>query len=290
MSTQASAKTDVYQEVTDRIVSAIEAGGTLPWVKPWRSCGVPRNAITGRPYTGINTILLAMAPFASNEWLTYNQAKQVGAQVRKGEQGTQVVLFKPFKVTDKNDPDSKEKTIPLLRSFTVFNVAQIDNLPNKFAKPTAADAQDFSINEQAESMLAHAVIEHGSNQACYVPSRDKILMPHKADFKSISDYYATALHELTHWTGHTSRLARDFTGRFGDESYAFEELVAELGAAFLCASCSIDGTLQHDNYIAHWLKVLKADKKAIFTAASAARKSTEFISCDAAHEQEQEAA
>ena len=128
------------------------------------------------------------------------------------------------------------------------------------------------------------------NRACFIPSLDKIHLPNKTEFKSIPDFYATALHELTHWTGHKSRLVRDFSGRFGDAAYAFEELIAELGAAFLCASTGVDGQLQHDSYIASWLKVLKNDKKAIFTAAAAARKAAEFLTGAQDQQAEQAAA
>lgn len=270
---------DVYQEITDQIVLALEQG-TAPWVKPWASCGSPRNAITGREYSGINTILLSMTPFASPLWLTFKQAKDVGGNVRKGEHGTRVVFFKPFKVKDVNasgDGDDVEKTIPLLRTFTVFNVSQIENLPDKFSIPVKPEIDHFSDNAEAERLLDLASIEHGHTRACFIPSIDAIHLPDKLAFKSIPDYYATALHELTHWTGHKYRLARDFSGRFGSSAYAFEELIAELGAAFSCAHCGVDGQLQHASYIASWIKVLKGDKKAIFTASSAARKATEYL-------------
>jgi antirestriction protein ArdC len=272
-------KPDAYQEITDKIVAALESG-TAPWVKPWASCGSPRNAISGREYSGINTVLLAMTPFTSSLWLTFKQALDVGANVRKGEHGTRIVLFKPFKVKDVNasgEGESVEKTIPLLRTFTVFNAAQIDNLPEKYSVQPKPLIDQFADNAEAERLLAQAKVVHGSNRACFIPSIDEIRMPNKLEFKSIPDYYATALHELTHWTGHKNRLARDFSGRFGDSAYAFEELIAELGAAFSCAHCGIDGQLQHASYIASWIKVLKGDKKAIFTASSAARKATEFL-------------
>lgn len=280
---------DIYQAITDRIIESLE-NGVAPWVKPWASCGAPRNAVTGREYSGINTILLAMAPYANPLWLTYNQAKAVGATVRKGEHGTQVVFFKPFKITDRNDAESLEKTIPLLRTFTVFNAQQIDNLPEKYTQVIRPQLDTFADNELAEALLAKAVIEHGKPRACFISMLDKIHLPDKVDFKSIPDYYATGLHELTHWTGHTSRLARDFNGRFGDSSYAFEELIAELGAAFLCAHCGIDGQLQHANYIGGWLKVLKNDKRAIFTASAAARRAAEFLAGEQDQEEEQAAA
>jgi antirestriction protein ArdC len=280
---------DIYQAITDRIIESLE-NGVAPWVKPWASCGAPRNAVTGREYSGINMILLAMSPFANPLWLTYNQAKAVNATVRKGEHGTQVVFFKPFKITDKNDAESKEKTIPLLRTYTVFNAQQIDNLPEKYTQAIKPQLDSFADNEQAEALLAKAIIEHGKPKACFIPMLDRIHLPNKVEFNSIPDYYATGLHELTHWTGHTSRLARDFNGRFGDSSYAFEELIAELGAAFLCAHCSINGQLQHASYIGNWLKVLKNDKRAIFTASVAARKAAVFLVGEQEQEEEQAAA
>ncbi len=278
---------DIYQEITDQIIAALELG-TAPWVKPWASCGAPRNAVSGRGYSGINTILLAMSPYGSPLWVTYKQAEAVGGHVRKGEHGTTVVFFKSLKLLDVNNTESREQSIPLLRSFTVFNVQQIDGLPEKYTLANKPQLDDFSDNEEAEIYLGKAVIEHGKSKACFIPSTDVIYMPNKNEFKSIADYYATGLHELTHWTGHRSRLARDFSGRFGDSAYAFEELVAELGAAFLCAHCSIDGQLQHASYIQSWLKVLKTDKRAIFTAAAAARRASEFVT--GKQEDEQQAA
>ncbi len=278
---------DIYQEITDQIISALELG-TAPWVKPWSSCGAPRNAVSGREYSGINTILLAMSPYGSPLWVTYKQAEAVGGHVRKGEHGTTVVFFKSLKLSDVNNTESREKFIPLLRSFTVFNVQQIDGLPEKYTLASKPQLDNFADNAHAEMYLGKAIIEHGKGKACFIPSADVIYMPNKIDFKSVSDYYATGLHELTHWTGHRSRLARDFNGRFGDAAYAFEELVAELGAAFLCAHCSIDGQLQHASYIQSWLKVLRGDKRAIFTAAAAARKASEFLT--GKQEDEQQAA
>jgi len=286
---------DIYQTITDRIIESLE-NGVAPWVKPWASCGAPRNAVTGREYSGINMILLAMSPFANPLWLTYNQARAVNATVRKGEHGTQVVFFKPFKITDKNDAEStapqgdNEKTIPLLRTYTVFNAQQIDNLPEKYTQAIKPQLDSFADNEQAEVLLAKATIEYGKPRACFIPSLDRIHLPNKVEFRSIADFYATALHELVHFSGHTSRLARDFKGRFGDSSYAFEELIAELGAAFLCAHCSINGQLQHASYIGNWLKVLKNDKRAIFTASAAARKAAVFLVGEQEQEEEQAAA
>ncbi|MES2365221.1 MAG: zincin-like metallopeptidase domain-containing protein [Pseudomonadota bacterium] len=270
---------DIYEEITNKIIAALETGNA-PWVKPWARHGAPRNAITSRVYSGINTILLAMSPFASPLWLTYKQAATAGGTVRKGEHGTQVVLFKPLKVEDKagtENTDDKGKVIPMMRMFTVFNVQQIDGLPEKYTQAAQPQIDSFTDNQKAEALLSQATIVHGKSSACFIPSLDVIHMPNKTDFKTVPDYYATGMHELTHWSGHKTRLNRDFNGRFGDSSYAFEELIAELGAAFLCAYSGIDGQLQHASYIASWITVLRADKRAIFTAAAAARKAAEFL-------------
>ncbi len=278
---------DIYQTVTDQIIAALEQGAA-PWVRPWSTAGMPRNAVSGREYSGINLVLLAMSLYASPLWLTYNQANAAGAQVRKGEHGTTVVFYKSLRLSDVNNPESKEKSIPLLRSFTVFNVQQIDGLPDKYTLVNKPQLDSFADNDQAEIYLSKASVEYDKGRACYIPSTDVIWMPSKTDFKSIQDCYATSLHELIHWTGNRSRLARDFNGRFGDAAYAFEELIAELGAAFLCAHCNIDGQLQHASYIQSWLKVLKSDKRAIFTAAAAARKASEYVT--GKQEDEQQAA
>lgn len=270
-------KIDAYQEITNKIIAALETG-TAPWVKPWASHGAPRNAITGREYSGINTVLLAMSPEASPFWLTFNQAKKAGGSVRKGEHGTQIVLFRPINVEDRDGDEGKKKVVPMMRLFTVFNTQQIDGLPEKYTTlAPQVDGLNGDINDKAEALLSQARIEQDKAIACFIPSADVIHMPGKNDFKTMDDFYATGLHELTHWSGHESRLAREFGQRFGDKAYAFEELIAELGAAFLCAHCGIDGHLQHDSYIASWLAVLRKDKRAIFTAASAARRSSEFL-------------
>ena len=265
---------DKYQEITDQIVAALETGLT-PWVKPWASSGAPYNVSTGSAYQGINHILLSMSPYRSSGWMTFNQAKACGGSVRRGEKSSaQVVFFKPLTIKDK--ATDEEKQIPLLKTSSVFNIEQIEGLPEKFLPKVLEAGQSFEDNERAGVLMSQARVLHGGGQACFIPSKDEIHLPAKTEFKSAADYHATALHELTHWTGHKGRLDRTFGARFGDDAYAFEELVAELGAAFLCSDCGIDGKLQHDSYIASWIKVLKGDKRAIFTASSAARKAADY--------------
>jgi len=266
---------DIYQEVTNQIISALESGKLPPWVKPWSGGdGIPRNAVSNRPYSGTNALLLWLNDYSDSRYLTYKQAQAVGANVRKGEHGHKVVFFKPLHV--KNNETEEEKTIPILRQFTVFNVSQIERLPAEFTLPAAPVNIHVSL-EAADKLMSQAKMEHGKAKACYVPSIDIIHMPDAGTFKSPSDYYATALHELTHWTSHACRLNRTLGKRFGDKQYAAEELIAELGSAFLCAELGIDGQLQHANYIQSWLEVMKADKRAIFTASSHARQAHEFI-------------
>jgi antirestriction protein ArdC len=272
---------DLYQAVTDKIIASLEQG-VAPWVRPWSASpngGQAYNALSGKAYRGINVALL-FAPGRPSGWMTFKQAKDLGANVRKGEHGSMIVFYKPFAVTDRNatpdaDGNRAERMIPLLRMFHVFNVDQIDNLPEKY-QPKAEDCTRPEPTV-AESMLALADVRHGGNRAFYMPSVDAIQLPQPAQFRTVGEYRATALHELTHWTGHASRCAREYGKRFGDTAYAREELVAEMGAAFLCANAGVDGQLQHAEYLASWLDVLKADKRAIVTAAGAAQKAADYV-------------
>lgn len=287
---------DLYQEVTDRILSQLEAG-VAPWVRPWKSAeafgGMPYNAASGKRYRGVNILLLSMHGYPTNAWMTYKQAQGLGGQVRKGEHGTKIVFFKPFVVRDvkAGSDEESERTIPMLREFTVFNVAQIDGLPERFDAAVESVEPDSSVFAQ---MFGLASVVHGGDRACYSTTKDRIQMPHVGQFRSESDYQATALHELTHWTGHESRLCRQYGKRFGDQAYAREELVAEMGAAFLCGLAGIAGQLQHAEYIGNWISVLKSDKRAVLVAAGAAQKAADYVmqkaGLAAAPDEEREAA
>lgn len=286
---------DLYASVTARIVTALEAG-TSPWTCPWRGTGVdarPANATTGRPYRGINVLLLnlrAMAEgYASSRWLTFAQTQTVGGRIRRGEQGSQIVFFKmheldrPAEAADgAHAPGSvgsdDRRVVPLLRAFTVFNVDQVDGLPEAMrAQPLPPTG--WQPIEVAERILAAsgARVCHGGSKAFYAPGPDQIQMPPRQAFDSAADYYATALHELTHWTGHPSRCNRPLGMRHGIDAYAFEELVAEMGSAFLADYCGLVGRLQHASYIASWLQALRNDKRLIFTASSQAQKAADFL-------------
>jgi len=268
------AKFDLYQTITDNIVAAIEEGGTLPWVRPWTSAGGPRNGATGRAYNGVNHLLLTIAgmKYTSNEWFTFKNAQKLGGNVRKGEKGTQVTFWNIIK---KKNAAGKDETIPLLRYFVVFNREQIEGLP----LPKVEETNPFQMNEVAERFIdsVGASINYGGDRAVYNFMSDNITLPTKESFKDEGAFYATAFHELIHWTGHNSRLDRLKATPFGSPEYAKEELVAELGAAFLCAEHGVDGMTQHPEYIGNWLKVLKNDKRFIFKAASLATKAVGFL-------------
>jgi antirestriction protein ArdC len=274
---------DVYQEVTDQIVAAIEAGAGS-WEMPWhcKAGGLPVNAARGYRYNGINVFTLWCAQdrngFGSAEWATFKQWQSIGAQVRKGERGSTSIFFKPLEIDDASAAGGK-KTIPIAREAVVFNADQVDgyqadaDLPLFHAADRIAHADEFV-------RRTGAVIHHGGGRAYYRISTDEIQLPDFASFHAPEGYYGTALHELTHWTRHESRLAREFgRERWGDEGYATEELVAELGAAMVCASLGIQSRLREDHaaYIANWLKVLKNDKRAIFTAAAHAGRAADFL-------------
>lgn len=269
---------DVAAEVTASIIAQLESG-TAPWNAPWKGdagvAGVqslPSNAKSGRAYSGTNVLLLWMAAlgagFADSRWVTFNQARELGGTVKKGERGTQIVFWKFIK---KEDADGEERKIGFAKTFTVFNVSQCDGLDLPSISAVSPEPAGTIADRVAAEVGAEVIL--GGDRACYSPGRDVIFCPVLAAFKSPEGYDSTLLHELAHWTGHASREARAFGKRFGDGAYAMEELVAELSSAFLCARLGITGSgLQHASYVAHWIEILKGDKHAIFTAASAAEK------------------
>lgn len=283
---------DVYTQVTNTIIAAIEAGAG-DWQMPWHRSGEglnrPVNIDTNNAYRGINVVSLWAAAqgrgFSTGTWGTYRQWQNNGAQVRKGEKASLVVFYKEFDVEETTDDGETEQGKRLMaRASWVFNADQVDG----YAAPSLPEPTDpVQALDKAERFIAGtgAIVHHGGSRAFYRPSDDIIQMPERERFlgsetsSATESYYATLLHELTHWTGHDRRCDRQFGKRFGDDAYAMEELVAELGAAFLCADLGVTLTPRPDHaaYIDNWLKVLKADKKAIFTAASQAAKATDFL-------------
>jgi antirestriction protein ArdC len=280
---------DLYALTTARIVEALEQG-VAPWVRAW-STGVdtlPMNASSRRAYRGINVVLLELEAQARgyplNRWLTYRQADELGGQVRRSEQGCSVVFWRLRNVAatadaypSEDEHDLPDRVIPLLRSFTLFNVAQIDGLPPELMTVPGV-AWETEARAEELLLMSGAVIRHGGGQAYYQPGLDEIHLPPRQSFPAGVRYYATALHELTHWTSHPSRCKRELGKRFGDDAYAAEELIAEIGAAFLCAHCRIDGQLEHaSSYLSSWLKVLRTDKRAIFVAATKAQQAADYV-------------
>ena len=280
---------DLYNTVTNRIITALEEG-TPPWICPWQknTNSVPRNLLNGKPYRGINFIMLSIEAMAAahfdSRWLTFRQANQLGAHIRKGEHGVHIVFYKLHEHSDHGSDDTdpagshdNKRVIPLLKSYTVFNASQVEGLPERCQLPPAPPL--WQPLEAAESLLcaSGAVIKHGGNRAFYRPADDTIQLPHKDAFSMPSAYYGTALHELCHWTGHSSRLNRVLGGRHHIEAYAYEELVAEIGAAFLCAHSGLAARLEHASYVDHWLDALRRDKRLIFVAAGVAQKAADFV-------------
>src|ERR1700738_268368 len=278
-------KRDLYEEVSARIVVELERGAA-PWVKPWSATAgmnTPCNAVTNRPYSGCNVVLLWIARSAGYRvprFVTYKQALELGGHVRKGEHGTKVYFVKQLQIKNGDDEEAETRVIPMLREYTVFNVDQCENLPARVMtvgdiKPRNRDERDATIDEFLACSGAN--IREGSGEAYYRPSDDFISLPRFQDFKSAAHFYGTAFHELAHWTGHEARLNRNLRLRFGDRAYAAEELVAELCAAFLCAEFSIDGDMRHAGYIQSWIGLLKHDCRAFFTACSKAHAAADYL-------------
>ena len=280
-----------HSRITARILAELEQG-TRPWLKPWSggdmaASGQPRPLrATGQPYRGINVLLLWIeaqaSGFVSPSWMTYKQAQALGAQVRKGEHGATVVYYGDSSrtVCDEGSGEDREQTFRFLKSYTVFNVAQIEGLPERF-HIVPAPAPEVERIEAAEAFFASipATVSHGGDKAYYIPSADRIQLPPFAVFHDAHGYYTTRGHETVHWTRHASRLDRSFgREKWGDEGYAMEELVAELGAAFVCADLALtpQPRAEHASYIASWLKALKDDKRAIFAAAAHAQRAADY--------------
>jgi antirestriction protein ArdC len=285
-------RTDVYQKITDRIVTELERG-VRPWMKPWNAGNGEGRIMrplrgNGVPYRGINVLMLWSEAiekgYASPIWITFKQALALKANVRKGEHGSLVVYADKITrtETDSATGEDTEREIPFMKGYTVFNTEQIEGLPEHYYPKPAPRSGTVQRIERAETFFSAcgAYVVHGGNRACYVPSTDAVHMPRIDFFRDSESFYATLGHECCHWTRHPSRLDRDFgRKRFGDEGYAMEELVAELGSAFLSADLELTPEVREDHaaYIASWIKVLRDDKRAIFTAASHAQRAADYL-------------
>ncbi|UZK69588.1 zincin-like metallopeptidase domain-containing protein [Sphingomonas sp. S1-29] len=281
-------KRDIYSTVTAQIIADLE-NGTAPWARPWKGGAspmtMPRNHVSGRVYSGVNILLLWSAmskgDYAVNRWLTYKQATDLGGHVRKGERGTTIVYagsFVPEAEKAKAAQTGKDAaSVFFLKSMTVFNLAQCENI-GTFEAPFAANDERDRL-ELADNLFAATgvKVQHGGDKAYYSPGSDFVQMPHSAAFGDLLDYYRTLAHELVHSTGHKSRLDRNILNKFGSVDYAREELVAEIGSAYVCAGIGIEYTTRHADYVANWLTVLREDDRAIFKAASMASKAAQWI-------------
>jgi len=273
----------IHQDVTNKIVAAMEADPGQ-WTKPWSTNGRPKNATTGRRYSGVNILLLGLSGaskgYPSGLWASYKQWQGIGAQVNAGERGTTIVYASTFTPKDA-EPDTK--AIQFLKSTKVFNAAQVDGYTVEETTPTSIVQRLKDVDQFTHATGAD--VRHGGDRAYYTPAQDFIGMPELSSFQdtgtgtATENMYGTLLHELTHWTGHKSRCDREFGKRFGSQAYAAEELVAELGASFLCAGLglAIEPRLDHAQYLNSWIRLLKSDKRAIFTAASKASQAVEWL-------------
>jgi antirestriction protein ArdC len=272
---------NIYENITNKIVEAIEKG-LDDFQMPWhRKSHMPRNGITGTEYAGINVLILWAASIEHSYdkalWATYRQWNEINAQVKKGEKSTSIIFYQKLE-----NEDDADKPNFVLRSYSVFNVSQVLGVEDNIT-PSSSPRRKDDIDAWISSTGVHIV--HGGDMACYVPKADLIRMPHLTSFigtncsSPIDSYYSILFHELTHWSGHESRLKRDLTNRFGSQNYAIEELIAEFGSAFLCARIGLsqEPRADHAKYIQSWLKALKSDHKALFICASKAKIACEYL-------------
>ncbi len=284
-------RASLYAEITARIIADLEAG-RLPWVQPWGTpattapLGLPRNAVTGRSYSGINILILWGAVvargFSGQNWLTFRQARTLGGTVRKGEHGTSVVYADRF-VPERErrrvrEEGGEAQAIPFLKRFTVFNGDQCDGLPDGIAVAPPPIPEGL-ILPRAEALIRASGVDVriGGARAFYHLQHDYVQVPPPQAFFEPVNWHRTVLHELGHSTGHPSRLGRDLSRAFGSRRYGFEELVAEITAAFLCAALGIVPTVRHADYIGAWLEVLRGDDHAIVRAAGLASKAADYL-------------
>ena len=280
-----SAAHDVYRDVTDQVIAALERG-VLPWQKPWAGIEVPINAVSRRPYRGINILTTTLHQVAGGyrapAFLTFNQAKTLGGWVRKGERGARIVCYRPVNSTTAAPSDELDEPASpwfVVRGYTVFNIEQCGGLEDHAAALVAPTRPDFAPLAECERLVlaTGATIDYTATRAAYRPSDDTIYMPPRAWFRSRQDFYGTLFHELAHWTGAPHRLDRRSGARFGDPRYAFEELVAEMASAFVCSRVGIPHIDQAAAYLDGWLAALRAERSAIFAAAKLASAAADYL-------------
>jgi len=286
-----SDRANLYDEITEKILAELEAG-RLPWVQPWGTAAakaplaMPKNAATSRAYSGINVLILWGAViergFPCQSWLTFRQALSLGGNVRKGERGTTVVYADRFVPDDEKqrarETGEEAQAIPFLKRFTVFNLAQCEGLPDDLAI-VAPPPEPGLIGPKVEALIKASGIDFriGGNRAFYVPAHDYVMVPPPQAFFEPINWHRTALHECSHASGAPHRLNRDLSGSFGTKKYAFEEMIAEISAAFCCAALGIVPTVRHADYIGSWAEVLREDNRAIVRAASQASKAADWL-------------
>lgn len=297
-------RNEIYQQITDRIISKLEQG-VIPWQKPWHSSGLAPRNIKGRPYRGINPLLLDCENYKSPFWLTFNQAKDLGGNIKKGEKSTMIVFWKMMHKTSTEEVDGEikidHKKFPYLRYYRVFNLEQTENIPlDKIPTVETTPEIDFSPIEKAEQIIAawddKPQIKHGGSRAFYRPMFDQVNMPEPKHFISKEHYYSVLFHEYVHATGHETRTARHKSlpnHSFGSRDYSIEELVAEMGAAFLCGITGVenDATAEMNAaYVQSWIGALKNDNRLLLKAASLAQKACDYIAPPDFEEKEESAA
>ena len=284
----------LYQRITAQIVAEMEAG-RIPWACPWDKAkaaamtGIPQNAKTGRPYSGVNVLTLWAEAFVkeypTHNWLTFQQARELNAYVRKGEKSTPAVFTKMVDVEVEENGEKKTDQRPVLRMYHLFNVAQLDNLPSVYATPPQLAPEQTRYDNMLGFVAKCGVkVEYGGSRACYMPNRDLVMMPPYGSFATDEGFFGVLGHELVHATGAPHRLDRKLNNRFGETAYAREELIAEIGSAFLCAEHGIPPTTRANAaYVQNWVKVLNDDHRAIFHAASQASMASRFLLEEANH-------
>jgi antirestriction protein ArdC len=267
-------RSDLAQQITDKIIKLMEENDA-DWRRPWLGDGIAKNIVSEKSYRGVNIPILGLSGYSSPWFGTYKQWAALGAQVRKSEKSTAIFFWKPLHIKDKETEEDRQ--ILMARSYAVFSIEQVENAPSvkiETRPPLERHAECDRIIE-----ATGAKITYGGDRAAYIPSQDRIVMPKPEQFLSPEGFYGTLCHEVTHWAGHESRLNRNLKGRFGSETYAFEELIGETGAALICAAAGIipEPRAETAKYLNSWVKVLKNDKHAIISAFSHAQKAADFI-------------